>query len=39
MKCEELNNAENNVGVDSVFPVHFKDEGYSERDLELRGKG
>ncbi|KAM4559246.1 uncharacterized protein PAE49_013719 [Odontesthes bonariensis] len=31
VKCEELNNAANNLGVDSVFPVYFKDEGYSER--------
>ncbi|XP_059188087.1 uncharacterized protein si:ch211-10d23.5 [Centropristis striata] len=31
VKCEELNNAANNLGVDSVFPICFKDEGYSER--------
>ncbi|KAL7402512.1 hypothetical protein ABVT39_015981 [Epinephelus coioides] len=31
VKCEELNNAAKNLGVDSVFPVYFKDEGYSEQ--------
>ncbi|KAL7369719.1 hypothetical protein ABVT39_006702 [Epinephelus coioides] len=31
VKCEELSNAAKNLGVDSVFPVYFKDEGYSEQ--------
>lgn len=31
VKCEELNNAANNHGVDSVFPIFFGDEGYSKR--------
>ncbi|XP_068584524.1 uncharacterized protein, partial [Cebidichthys violaceus] len=30
-KCEKLNIAANNNGVDSVFPVFFGDEGYSQR--------
>lgn len=31
LKCEQLNNAANNHGVDSVFPLFFGDVGYSNR--------